>query len=459
MNAITVKREKSEIRAPPRKRASGKDDDQASPVFLTKAFTMISSCPPEIGGWSAKGDSIIIRDTQQFAEKIIPTAYKHNNFSSFVRQLNFYGFRKCKSEPEAQASVWEFRHPQFLKAQPHLLSEMRRCQQFAAAEAAHAKELGDLQAEVQGLNHRIDELHCQIDSLTTMVTDMKVEGNHKSSQQQQQQEQSMRYDDCPISGRKRRMLSFSFEPAAMGAEDVDAGSAITTAHHHQQQQEIESPPVLMRLSSTESAAMLDEFAAEGAHLPSGPDLILDNFLDAFMEETVQLESENGAENDRHQGEGASLQAEAQEGSVGVESPSTVVDINGDGHMNMGMDISAVLEHLSPELKRRFVDKLAETMGAQLSQNISQQAEAAFSQAQLAPSVQEQAIQQRQVKQERDASSSSSPSAYHLPSGGKAPEIAIPLASAAIAALISNMQSLGTVQSQSPQQYNIKTAAH
>jgi hypothetical protein len=32
---------------------------------------------------------VVIRDVKQFSEKVIPTAYKHNNFSSFVRQLNF----------------------------------------------------------------------------------------------------------------------------------------------------------------------------------------------------------------------------------------------------------------------------------------------------------------------------------------------------------------------------------
>ncbi|RYG65417.1 hypothetical protein EON64_11950 [archaeon] len=41
------------------------------------------------GGWSDSGDTVVIKDAKAFAERIIPTAYKHSNFSSFVRQLNF----------------------------------------------------------------------------------------------------------------------------------------------------------------------------------------------------------------------------------------------------------------------------------------------------------------------------------------------------------------------------------
>lgn len=103
------------MRAPPRRRIKNEDAADDQPVFLRKAFAMITSCPPDIGtvgtlsikslcdrscslmlkplsttgGWSQKGDTVIIKDVKLFSDRVIPTAYKHNNFSSFVRQLNF----------------------------------------------------------------------------------------------------------------------------------------------------------------------------------------------------------------------------------------------------------------------------------------------------------------------------------------------------------------------------------
>lgn len=42
-------------------------------------------------------------------------------------QLNFYGFRKVKSDLcSVDNPVWEFRHPKFIKGMPHLLSDIKR---------------------------------------------------------------------------------------------------------------------------------------------------------------------------------------------------------------------------------------------------------------------------------------------------------------------------------------------
>ncbi len=95
MNNLNASRDAMfEPRAPPRKR---KEDPSEAPIFLKKAYAMFESISDEIGGWSAQGDSFVIKDVNAFAEQMIPVYYKHKNFTSFVRQLNFYGFRKVKA--------------------------------------------------------------------------------------------------------------------------------------------------------------------------------------------------------------------------------------------------------------------------------------------------------------------------------------------------------------------------
>ena len=99
------------------------------PLFMSKAYEMINNCPYELGGWGPRGDSIIIRNSVEFAAKVIPTYFRHNNFSSFVRQLNLFGFAKVHSTVLAQNSdnsYLEYKHPSFLRDRPELLIEIIR---------------------------------------------------------------------------------------------------------------------------------------------------------------------------------------------------------------------------------------------------------------------------------------------------------------------------------------------
>ena len=48
---------------------------------------MIDSCDKSIAGWSEddNGTTFVIKDPVKFEQKVIPTYFKHNKFSSFVR--------------------------------------------------------------------------------------------------------------------------------------------------------------------------------------------------------------------------------------------------------------------------------------------------------------------------------------------------------------------------------------
>ena len=84
---------------------------------------------------SEDGLTFIVKNTVLFETTIIPQFFKHNKFSSFVRQLNFYGFRKVKFSNslridralEAETSkFWRFRHDSFRRGREDLLTEIKR---------------------------------------------------------------------------------------------------------------------------------------------------------------------------------------------------------------------------------------------------------------------------------------------------------------------------------------------
>jgi len=52
-----------------------------------------------IVSWNETGDSFRIKDQAEFAKLLLPKHFKHNNFASFVRQLNKYDFHKVCTHP------------------------------------------------------------------------------------------------------------------------------------------------------------------------------------------------------------------------------------------------------------------------------------------------------------------------------------------------------------------------
>ena len=61
------------------------------PPFLTKTYDIVDDpSTNHIVSWSKGNNSFVVWDPQAFSISLLPRFFKHNNFSSFVRQLNTY---------------------------------------------------------------------------------------------------------------------------------------------------------------------------------------------------------------------------------------------------------------------------------------------------------------------------------------------------------------------------------
>ncbi|WRT66799.1 uncharacterized protein IL334_003762 [Kwoniella shivajii] len=103
------------------------------PAFLNKLYTMVSDdTVNELIYWSQDGDSFFVPNAEQFGRELLPRWFKHSNFSSFVRQLNMYGFHKVPHlqsgalKNETPVELWEFANPFFKKGHPDLLAKVTR---------------------------------------------------------------------------------------------------------------------------------------------------------------------------------------------------------------------------------------------------------------------------------------------------------------------------------------------
>ncbi|KAG6888148.1 hypothetical protein C0995_010317 [Termitomyces sp. Mi166 len=151
----------------------------AVPAFLQKLHEMVNDPKnADLIRWSDAGDSFF--DHERFAREVLGRWFKHQNFASFVRQLNMYGFHKI---PHLQQGVlksdtdtehWNFAHPSFLRGQPDLLCLIQRKKQpihpgedvvMDLRESVAAQSAAQLQSSGQG---QVIDAHTVLNGITTI---------------------------------------------------------------------------------------------------------------------------------------------------------------------------------------------------------------------------------------------------------------------------------------------------
>ncbi|XP_020235512.1 heat shock factor protein HSF24 [Cajanus cajan] len=154
----------------------GQSPRQRCPApFLLKTYDLLEEGEAEnstkIVSWNAEGTAFVVWSPAEFSELTLPRYFKHNNFSSFIRQLNTYGFKKTSSK------IWEFKHEKFKRGCRQMLGEITRkkcepsvfpaylksCSEENATSSTEDKNEQQLMEENKNLKKERLELQMQID--------------------------------------------------------------------------------------------------------------------------------------------------------------------------------------------------------------------------------------------------------------------------------------------------------
>ncbi|OQS00157.1 HSF-type DNA-binding [Thraustotheca clavata] len=150
-------------------------NNMSAALFLQKTYDMIKVCPEQVAAWTNDGRSFVVNEIKALESTWLPRYFKHNNFTSFARQLKFYGFDKYKKHQQANDhendSVWEFSHPQFLRDDPDKMVAIRRKTNTSldAGDKVDKTEVAALKEKMNSLESQLSALTNQIEVLTSFV--------------------------------------------------------------------------------------------------------------------------------------------------------------------------------------------------------------------------------------------------------------------------------------------------
>jgi len=154
---------------------------ESIPSFIRKTYDILDERKfPEIIDWSPEGNAILIKNPTEFCHKVLPAYFKHNNLTSFVRQLNMYNFHKRRTQNLDHI----YYHELFQKGKKNLLKDIRRKssentreKSLKGSESQESSQSGQdyptLAYENQFLKRLYNEAMSKISALEGQVNEMK----------------------------------------------------------------------------------------------------------------------------------------------------------------------------------------------------------------------------------------------------------------------------------------------
>lgn len=157
------------------KKASYQDSGNGAAIFLIKTYDMVTTCPDHLAAWSEDGETFVVKNPDEFARQVIPQYFDHSKFSSFSRQLNFYGFKKVPmkavrtSEYDKESSKHvRFYNEKFKRGRKDLLSQIHRS-------TRNSNNANNQTQEIKVLKERVSMLENQLFSMQEAFMNLEAQ--------------------------------------------------------------------------------------------------------------------------------------------------------------------------------------------------------------------------------------------------------------------------------------------
>lgn len=150
-------------------------------AFITKLYQMLNDAESHdtetyaVVSWGLTKDSVLIKEQGALGTRVLPRYFKHGNVSSFVRQLNMYGFRK------RAAKTMEFYSPLFMKDRPDLLDKLQRAP-VQRSPRPSTKLLAKLESRMVRLEGEQVALRRENEALRSNLAELRLLVQHKLGQ-------------------------------------------------------------------------------------------------------------------------------------------------------------------------------------------------------------------------------------------------------------------------------------
>lgn len=137
------------------------------PVFLTKLHKLVFSSDFTAFYWNEEGSAFLVNRDE--APDDLNRVFKSGKYTSFVRQLHFYDFKKIVDIKKYKNHVEEFKHDMFTRDSPNLEGIKRKT----------SSEFEDKKKTTEEMKEEISKLKEEIASLKKENAELKEKSSSK----------------------------------------------------------------------------------------------------------------------------------------------------------------------------------------------------------------------------------------------------------------------------------------